>query len=291
MNFQTKPGMRMVTNSIHAAQGIVGRLTGTHALPRTMPAMAWAPVSSSPAQQLVLAPSVLGSDAPDGRLMLLCDIDAETAMALVARSSGARMASVDGSVFDVTPAPRPAVSSEGGVRVILFTDIERSTALTQRVGDQRARVAFREHDQIVREALAAHGGVEVKSMGDGFMASFASARRALECAVAMQRAFAAYNDTADEPLQVRMGINAGEPIEEDDPDGRTDLFGTAVIMAARVAAKASGGEILASDVVRQLVAGKGFRFADRGEALLSGFEEAARLFSLRWHDEVAAVAS
>jgi class 3 adenylate cyclase len=291
MNVQANVAMRMVTNSVQAAQGFVGRIAGGHASPLTMPAMAWAPASWSPGQRLALAPRDDGGDARDGRLMLLCDIDAETAMALVARSSGARMASVDGSVFDVTPAPRPAVSSEGCVRVILFTDIERSTALTQRVGDQRARMALREHDQIVREALVAHGGVEVKSMGDGFMASFASARRALECAVAMQRAFAAYNETAEEPLQVRMGINAGEPIEEDDPSGRTDLFGTAVIMAARLAAKAAGSEILASDVVRQLVAGKGFRFADHGEVLLKGFEEAVRLFSLRWRDEVTAVAS
>ncbi len=97
----------------------------------------------------------------------------------------------------------------------------------------------------MREALKAHGGSEVKTMGDGFMASFSSATKALECAITMQRAFAERNESAEEPILVRVGLNAGEPIAEDDPDGRSDLFGTAVNMAARIASKADGGEILA----------------------------------------------
>ena len=87
-----------------------------------------------------------------------------------------------------------------------------------------------------------------------------------------------------EPLHIRIGLNAGEPIAEDDPDGRADLFGTAVIMAARIAGKAKGGEILASDAVRQIVAGKGFFFSDRGEEGLHGFEEPVRLYEVRWQD-------
>ena len=78
-------------------------------------------------------------------------------------------------------------------------------------------------------------------------------------------------------MRIRVGINAGEPIAEDD-----DLFGASVILAARSAAKANGGEILVIDVVRQLVAGKGFRFADRGEAEMRGFEEPVRLFEVAW---------
>jgi class 3 adenylate cyclase len=96
-------------------------------------------------------------------------------------------------------------------------------------------------------------------LGDGFMASFSSATRALECAIAMQRAFAEHNETAEEPIRVRVGLNAGEPIEE-----KEDLFGTAVIVAARIAAKAEVGEILASDVV------------------LRGFEDPVRLYEVRW---------
>ena len=115
-------------------------------------------------------------------------------------------------------------------------------------------------------------------MGDGFMVSFSSASRALECAIALQRALAAHNQEHPEtPVRVRIGLNTGEPIAEDD-----DLFGTAVNLAARIAAQAQGGEILASDVVRQLAAGKGFLFADRGETLLRGFEEPVRVYELGW---------
>ena len=95
----------------------------------------------------------------------------------------------------------------------------------------------------------------------------------------MQRAFAAHNESAEEPIRVRIGLNAGEPIAEE-----KDLFGTAVILAARIAAKAEGGEIVASDVVRQLVAGKGFPFADRGDVALRGFEDPVRLFEVRWRE-------
>jgi adenylate cyclase len=97
----------------------------------------------------------------------------------------------------------------------------------------------------------------------------------------MQRAFAAHNETAEETISVRIGLNAGEPIAED-----ADLFGTAVNLAARIAAQAEGGEILASDVVRQLVAGKGFPFSDRGEVALRGFESPVRLYDVRWEERL-----
>jgi class 3 adenylate cyclase len=183
----------------------------------------------------------------------------------------------------------------GAFRTVLFTDVEGSTALTQRLGDAKARELLRQHERMVREALKAHGGAEVKTMGDGFMASFSSATKALECAIAMQRAFAERNESAAarpstgsgraEVIRVRVGLNAGEPIAEEDPDGRADLFGTAVIVAARIAAKAKGGEILASNVVRELVAGKEFLFADRGETALRGFEEPVRLYEVRWRED------
>jgi class 3 adenylate cyclase/pimeloyl-ACP methyl ester carboxylesterase len=175
----------------------------------------------------------------------------------------------------------PGITStpSSGLVTVLFTDVEGSTALNQRLGDARAREVLREHERIVREALKAHGGSEVKTTGDGFMTSFSSATRALECSIAMQRAFAAHNESAEEPIRVRVGLNAGEPIAEDE-----DLFGAAVIMAARIAGEAKGGEILTSDVVRQLVAGKQFLFADRGEIALRGFDEPVRLYEVRWED-------
>ncbi len=175
-------------------------------------------------------------------------------------------------------APEPLATEH--VRTILFTDVEGSTALTQRLGDATARELLREHERMVREALKSHGGAEVKTMGDGFMASFTSATKALECSIAMQRAFAAHNESAPEPIKVRVGLNAGEPIAEDN-----DLFGTAVNLAARIAAKAEGAEILTSDTVRGLVAGKRFLFADRGDTALRGFEDPVRLYELSWRED------
>jgi class 3 adenylate cyclase len=170
------------------------------------------------------------------------------------------------------------------VHTILFSDIAGSTSLTQRLGDAKSREVLRAHERIVREALRAHGGSEVKSLGDGFMATFSSATGALECAIAMQRAFAEYNAQVGAQsfqgrttLHVRIGLNAGEPIAEEG-----DLFGTAVQVAARIAAQAEGGEILVANVVRELAAGKGFLFADRGETVLRGFEDPVRLYEVRW---------
>jgi class 3 adenylate cyclase len=164
----------------------------------------------------------------------------------------------------------------GAVHTILFTDVEGSTAMTQRLGDAKARDVLREHERMVREALKAHSGSEVKTMGDGFMASFSSATKALECAIAMQRAFAEHNESAEEPIRVRVGLNAGEPIAEDE-----DLFGTAVNLAARICAHAEAGQILAPIVVRELTAGKQFMFADLGETELRGFDDPVRLYNVK----------
>ena len=177
----------------------------------------------------------------------------------------------------VTATPTP-------FRTVLFTDMVGHTEMMARLGDDRGRQVLREHERLTRESLKEHGGTEVKTMGDGFMASFASVTAALECAIALQKALAKHNESADEPLNVRIGLNAGEPIAEDDPGGRGDLFGTAVNMAARVAAKADGGETLVSNVVRELVAGKGFLFADRGEFVAKGFENPVRLYEVSWRE-------
>lgn len=178
------------------------------------------------------------------------------------------------------PLTQAGRSPSGGFATILFTDVEGSTALTERLGDKMARQLLREHKRIVRDALKSHGGSEIKTMGDGFMASFSSATKALACAISVQQAFAAHNESAPEPIRVRVGLNAGEPIAE-----KEDLYGTAVNVAARIAAKADGGEILVSDVVRQLLAGKGFLFADRGEFVAKGFEEPVRVYEVSWRND------
>jgi len=178
-------------------------------------------------------------------------------------------------VRDSAPAGLPFAVGE--VQTILFTDVVGSTSLTRRVGDDRARTALRQHERIIRQALQAHDGREVKAMGDAFLASFTSPTRALECAIAIQRAFAEHNESAEEPIKVRVGLNAGEPIAED-----MDLFGEAVNLAARIVAHASGFQILVSEGVRQIVSGKKFVLTDRGETLLRGFEDPVRLYELHW---------
>ncbi|MGI8925195.1 MAG: alpha/beta fold hydrolase [Tepidiformaceae bacterium] len=170
---------------------------------------------------------------------------------------------------DVPPGP--------STRTVLFTDIVGHTEMIQRLGDARGRDVLREHERITREMLKQHGGAEVKTMGDGFMASFGSVTKAIECAIALQRAFATHTESMPEPLHVRVGLNAGEPIEEDG-----DLFGATVILASRIAAKAGAGEILVPDTVRGLLSGKGFVFGDRGEFVPKGFDEGMRLWDVRW---------
>ena len=161
------------------------------------------------------------------------------------------------------------------LRTVLFTDLVGHSEMMSRLGDERGRDVLREHERITREVLKTHGGTEVKTMGDGFMASFGSVTKAVECAVALQKAFA--QRKSDEPLSVRVGLNAGEPIEEDG-----DLFGATVILASRIAAKAEGGEILVANAVRELCTGKGFLFADRGEFVAKGFEEPVRVYEVGW---------
>ena len=104
--------------------------------------------------------------------------------------------------------------------------------MMQRLGDARGRDVLREHERITRETLRHHSGAEIKTMGDGFMASFGSVTSALECAIALQQAFAAHTESMPEALHVRVGLNAGEPIQEDG-----DLFGATVILASRICAR------------------------------------------------------
>lgn len=220
----------------------------------------------------------------------------EHAQTLAAGIPGARMAILEGSsvapylgevdavlgeiggfLADTKPSPSRPREPASSLRTVLFTDVEGSTDLTQRLGDDAARHALRDHERLVREQLDTHAGTEIKTMGDGFMASFGSAVSAIRCAMDLQQALESYNDSADEPLLVRVGMSAGEPIEEGD-----DLHGTTVISAARIGSHAGGGEILVSDVVRQLVAGKSFEFEDLGEVELRGFATPTRVHKVLW---------
>ena len=202
-----------------------------------------------------------------------------------ARFVGIRATSREDRMKSILAAHEPFLpKATGGVkaadsaslRTVLFTDLVGHTEMMQRLGDERGRDVLREHERITRETLAAHGGAEVKTMGDGFMASFGSVTRAMDCAIALQRAFAAHDG---EPLLVRVGLNAGEPIEEEG-----DLFGSTVILASRIAAQAGVGEILIPEPLRHLLSGKSYVYSDRGQVALKGFEDAVRLYEVRWQE-------
>jgi class 3 adenylate cyclase len=160
-----------------------------------------------------------------------------------------------------------------GTVTVLFTDIEGSTRLLDEVGDEHARELFRGHDSIVRESVDRGEGVEVEREGDAFMVAFSSARRAIQCAIDIQRSLAA----SDLPLRVRAGLNTGEVIADE-----RGYFGRAVFVASRVAGMATGGEILVSELTRRLVEGNGIRFRDRGEHPLKGLKGLYRLFEVEW---------
>jgi class 3 adenylate cyclase/tetratricopeptide (TPR) repeat protein len=170
-------------------------------------------------------------------------------------------------------------ASPDGTVTLLFSDIEGSTEMTERLGDQRWLEVLREHNRIVREQLAAHDGFEVKSQGDGFMIAFQNPRRAVLCAIGMQRAFATYNDKqAPDPLHVRIGLHAGEVIKE-----AGDFFGKNVVLASRIAAQAQGGEILVSSLVKELTHGAGdIRFGHVREMALKGLSGTHAVSAIAW---------
>lgn len=160
-----------------------------------------------------------------------------------------------------------------GTVTVLFTDIEGSTSLLERLGEERARQLFRAHDGIVRRVLERWDGLEVEKEGDAFMLAFSSARGAVRCATEIQRAL---TDDGPSEVTVRIGLNTGDVIAEEDR-----YFGKAVFVASRIARKAAGREILVSEVTRQLAADGG-RFRDRGEHVLKGLKGRHRLFEVEW---------
>lgn len=212
---------------------------------------------------------LLTRDLPEAQLVLL------EGSSMMITSDPAATSALAGFLREVDPADQDPTGVGGApVRTIMFTDVVGHTEMMQRLGDARGRDVLRDHERITRNALATHGGGEVKTMGDGFLATFASTQRALECAAVLQRTFRVH---PGEPLSVRIGINAGEPVDDD-----SDIFGSSVIAAARIGAQANGGQILVSDVVRQLVAGKGFVFDDLGECDLKGMYQPVRVWELDW---------
>ncbi len=164
-----------------------------------------------------------------------------------------------------------------GIRTILFTDMVGMTALTQRVGDDAAMAFLEVHDTIVRDALGALGGREVKHTGDGIMACFVSAVAAARCATRIQSALAQHEQTNKEgSVKVRIGAAAGEPVEN-----HSDLFGSTVQLAARLCSHAQPEQSLVSTAIAELCIGKGLTFQDLGEVLLKGFDRPIRVHAIQ----------
>jgi class 3 adenylate cyclase len=178
----------------------------------------------------------------------------------------------------VSPGNSEATPVDTGFRAIMFTDLKDSTLMTTLYGDAKALHLLHVHNALTRNSLKAYRGREVKHTGDGIMASFALVPDALECAIAIQKAFAAYNqDHPETPLYLRIGLSAGEPIEE-----HGDLFGKAVQLAARLCALAEPARILIDQVVLSQWTGKQLRLSDLGEATLKGFDHPIRLYEVQW---------
>src|SRR3954447_24722809 len=168
----------------------------------------------------------------------------------------------------------------GGIVTLLFTDVVASTDLLDRLGDDGYDALRRAHFRILRDAVAARGGTEVKNLGDGLMVVFATPARAVECAVAIQQGVEKHNRVQrdDQRMGVRVALHAGEPIQDE-----ADYFGRPVVIAKRLCDRADGGQIVASAVVRALVADRrDLQFADLGPLQLKGLSEGVPAAEVAW---------
>ena len=167
-----------------------------------------------------------------------------------------------------------AVGQTEGTVTIMFTDVEESTRLLSTRGFTASHEIMKAYETIIDEKVGQHAGRRIKGLGDGFMISFGSARHGVECALDIQQAIAEYSkQNPERKLRIRIGVNTGEVVEE-----AGDIFGAAVNVAARVAGKAKGGEILVSEIVRQLVGPIAeMKFEFRGRYKLKGFPDRWRL--------------
>ncbi len=162
-----------------------------------------------------------------------------------------------------------------GTVTIAFTDIVDSTLMIGRLGDQAWLDVLRRHNAVIEDATTAHGGTVVETQGDGSMLAFSSARRAVACAVTIQREIdLAFADDSP-PIRVRIGLHTGDALKE-----RDHFFGTTVHYAARVASQALGGEVLVSSLIRDLVSGADVVFLESREVELKGLAGSHRLFAV-----------
>jgi class 3 adenylate cyclase len=190
--------------------------------------------------------------------------------------------SVDDIVRSLSAAPPDlsGTSAADGTVTIVFTDIEDSTRINSFLGDHRWLEVLRAHNDVIAGATASAGGTVVKTQGDGFMLAFSSARSAIRCAVEVQRQIAARFNDPGSPVRVRIGAHTGEAVREAD-----DILGHAVSYAARVAASAAGGEIVASSLIHGLLGATGeFKFGEPREVELKGITGPQLVYPVTWVD-------
>lgn len=208
----------------------------------------------------------------------------ERAIRLRLRAHGVADLSVTTSIDSVVAEledERPDLAAHAapdGQVTLLFSDIENSTLMTERLGDERWVEVLRAHNGIFRERLRARGGYEVKNQGDGFMLAFPDPHEALASAIEIQRDFAELDAPEEERVRIRIGLHAGEAIVEEG-----DFFGRTVILAARIAAQARGGEVLVSEALRGLPE---FDFDEGRELELKGLAGSHRVYAANWEAEV-----
>ena len=180
-------------------------------------------------------------------------------------------------------APSAETHVDSAFRTIMFTDMKDSTAITTRLGDSEAIELFRTHNALTRDVLDQYSGREIQHTGDGFMVSFSAASKAVGCVIAIQKALFSHNQKQPEAkINVRIGICAGEPVEEDQR-----LFGSTVQLTSRICDKADPDQILVAPVIRDLCLGKRFSFKDQGEFPLKGFDQPLRMYEVPWRDAQA----
>jgi len=184
-----------------------------------------------------------------------------------------------GRAQDVTAVDNflePAIDS--AFRTIMFTDLKDSTLMTTMFGDTKALHLLHIHNALIRNALREYHGSEVKHTGDGIMASFVNVEDAVECAIDVQKAFADHNQRkAHESLHIRIGLSAGEPVEEDG-----DFFGSSVQLAARICASTEPDHILAAQIVRDECPSRQHHFVDLGEITPKGFDNPIHIHEIAW---------
>jgi class 3 adenylate cyclase len=197
----------------------------------------------------------------------------QTANIIRKEGFGAAVASSIEDLADWAEVERPDLArlAPNGKVAILFSDIEESTALNERIGDRAWVRLIGRHDKLIRRCVKGHQGHVVKSQGDGFMIAFAEPEQAVRCSVDVQRALR----RRPNGIKVRIGIHVGKSVRRGD-----DLFGRNVAMAARVAAYADGGQTLVSEPVREAIAGDDISFDDGNEVELKGFSGRHRLYAV-----------